>query len=454
MALRGKDRPAWGSGLFDLLGYKPHAGQRPVHESGARFKVHFAGSRMGKSLCAAREVEPLIVRRNTRGWIVGPTYELAEKEFRYIWKDLIEVGGFETLIKHYNARVGDLYIKFAWGAEVVGKSADRPETLLGEELDWLIVSEAAQMSPSIWERYLRARLASRRGLAIFPTTPRGFNWVYDLWLRGQDPQFPEWASWQFPTELNPEIGKEELEEARRTLSPEVYREQFMGEPCSFAGLVYKDFDRALNVIDFEYDGDLPLLAAVDFGYRMPAIVFIQEFQPGSFVIFDEFVEDNVNIERLADALGERWRRPDLIYCDPAGEGANSSGLSDVAHLRARGLEPKYTTAPRWRAIAAGVELVRGLVCSQGGDRSLFIARHLCNEANQLGGRVMRGVWRDIQRYAYPDLKGVGPVQDLPLKDGISDHTMDALRYFAVNRHIEGLTGGAVPRANYRDSWPH
>ncbi len=445
---------------FRLIGYEPHAGQRPFHESQARFKVHFAGSRMGKSLCAARDVEPDILRNNTRGWIVAPTYDLGEKEFRYIWKDMVEDCRMETLRANNNARSGDLHIRFDWGSEVKVKSADRPDSLLGEELDWMIVAEAAQMSPMVWERYLRARLTSRNGRAIFPTTPKGYNWVYDLWLRGGDTRFPEWASWQFPTSVNPHVAAEDIEEARRTLAPEVFREQYLGEPTSFAGMVYRNFDRELNVIEHEYRDDWPTYCAVDFGYRMPAALWIQEDGQGRAIVFDEFVEDNVPIDRLVDVIAnrrdERGRRYALagLFCDPAGEGAQSSGVSDLAHVRAAGLEPRFTTSVRWRSVAAGVAVVRNLVCNAAGERRLLIAKRLAGDERAArqgatgGASKRRGAWKDIQRYAYPELRGEGAVSDEPLKDGVSDHTMDALRYYAVMRELQRQQQGAMPRARY------
>jgi hypothetical protein len=475
------DRATW----FEHIGYKPHAGQRPVHESKARFKVHFAGSRMGKSLCAARDVEPMILMYNKRGWIVAPTYELGEKEFRYIWQDLIVRGGMPTERANNNVQTRDLHIRFLWGSEVKVKSADRPDSLLGEEVDWMIVAEAAQMSPMVWERYLRPRLTSRMGRAIFPTTPKGYNWVYDLWLRGGDSRFPEWESWQFPTAINPHVAPEEIAEAQRTLAPEVFREQYLGEPTSFAGLVYRNFDRDLNVIEHEYRDDWPTYCAVDFGYRMPAVLWIQEDAEGRAIIFDEFVEDNVPIEHLVDVIVNRGQRLEVrgrgrkyelagLFCDPSGEGAQSSGLSDLAHLRAAGLNPRYETSPRWRSVAAGVALVRGLVCNAAGERRLFIARRLVGEGagphnfgfpicdfglNGNGdGKIQnpktktqnsskrRGVWKDIQRYSYPELRmDSSAVSDEPLKDGVSDHTMDALRYYAVNREMQRRNEGAAPR---------
>ena len=56
----GLDR--WRQSWFARLGYKPHnPGQRNFHQSTARFRALFAGSRFGKSIAGAREIEVLIL---------------------------------------------------------------------------------------------------------------------------------------------------------------------------------------------------------------------------------------------------------------------------------------------------------------------------------------------------------------------------------------------------------
>ena len=57
---------------FQMIGYKPHPGQLKVHMSTARNKVICTGRRWGKSLMASKEIEPLILKKHTQGWIVGP----------------------------------------------------------------------------------------------------------------------------------------------------------------------------------------------------------------------------------------------------------------------------------------------------------------------------------------------------------------------------------------------
>ena len=77
--------------------------------------------RFGKSRMAAAEVEPKIMEPGTRGWIVGPEYKVGEKEFRYIWDDLVikmKLGAAKGALrrKAYNVRTGEMYIETGWGS--------------------------------------------------------------------------------------------------------------------------------------------------------------------------------------------------------------------------------------------------------------------------------------------------------------------------------------------------
>ena len=64
------------------------------------------------------------------------------------------------------------YIKLAGlNSEVWVKSADRPESLVGEGIDHLVIEEAAKIRKIVWEQYLRPTLADRAGWALFTTTP-------------------------------------------------------------------------------------------------------------------------------------------------------------------------------------------------------------------------------------------------------------------------------------------
>lgn len=90
---------------FNQIGYTPYDLQEEFHSSNARFKIVVAGRRAGKSTSAARDMEPELLLPNRRYWIVAPTYDLGEREFRVIWNDMIvglQLGKDKRVKKAYN----------------------------------------------------------------------------------------------------------------------------------------------------------------------------------------------------------------------------------------------------------------------------------------------------------------------------------------------------------------
>ena len=400
-----------------MINYRPHSGQEMLHRSEARFKVLVAGSRFGKSLAAAREVEPLILdcAPPTRGWIVGPTYALGEKEFRYIWDDLVVKRRLPVKKSADSPRAGNMFIQFEWGSEVLVKSADNPPGLLGEELDWLILSEAAKISETVFERYLFARLASREGRLIIPTTPSGFDWVYRKFLLGQDNAFPEWESWQFPTSANPYHPKGEIEQAKRNLTEEAFAEQYLGQFVHFTGRVYKEFSRTVHVASEIPESFHKVVGAVDWGYTNPcAVVVVGVDGDGRFYVLDEFYERGVlvraRLTKVAKALRDRYG-VECFFCDP-------SEPAYIAEFNAEGLK----ACPAKNDVVSGVAKVAEALKVRGDGRPGLVFSPRCT--NTL---------REMEGYRYPERKADGPDSEVPLK--VDDHAVDALRYaiFSVSQ---------------------
>ncbi len=108
-----------------------------MHGSRAKFRINIQGRRSGKSWGAAKEIEPWLLTPNTRGWIVAPTYELADKIGRIIKEDILLKLKLPVVSKKEIS--GQLYyVKLAGlNSELWVKSADSPESLIGEGLDYL-----------------------------------------------------------------------------------------------------------------------------------------------------------------------------------------------------------------------------------------------------------------------------------------------------------------------------
>jgi hypothetical protein len=271
--------------FFKKIGHTPHShGQWKYHMSKARFKIPVCGRRYGKSTMAARDLEPELLIPNRRYWIVGPTYDLGEKEFRVIWDDLIigqRLGQDKRVKKAYNKRSGEMYIEFPWGTSVEVRSAEHPDRLVGDSLDGVILSEAAKHKRETWERFIRPSLADRRGWATFPTTPEGHNWLYELWLHGQNPDIPAYESWRFPSWENPIVypgGRQdpEIKLLEQTTAYEWFLQEIGADFASFVGKIYDEFDETLHVKKHEFNPAWPNYIVFDWGFVQPLAAI--EFQ--------------------------------------------------------------------------------------------------------------------------------------------------------------------------------
>lgn len=297
--------------VCEMTGYDPHPGQRLLHDSDARFRVIVAGRRWGKSLSAAKEAEVMLLTPNTRGWVVSKTYDLTRKVIREIELDLLKKQGLRPSKKQMS---GPIVLEFPWGSAMEGKSAEQPDSLLGEGLDWLIFDECAKCNQSIWEQYLRPTLTDREGWALFITTPVGYNWVYDLWKRGKDEDHPDWESFKSPSWDNPHLSKEDIEEARRTLEYATFMQEYGADFTLAAGQVYQDFNEGIHVkkareIKGMVQEGWSRYRAMDYGYDNPTVVLWITVDPmDRVIIYDEFYGNHTTEPDVAKHLVRKGSR--------------------------------------------------------------------------------------------------------------------------------------------------
>jgi predicted phage terminase large subunit-like protein len=195
--------------------------QQEVYQSDKRFKVIAAGRRTGKSRLAAWMLILYGLQAN-KGHVfyVAPTQGQARD---IMWQTLLEVGHPVIASSHVN----NLQIKLINGATISLKGADRPETMRGVSLKFLVMDEYADMKPEVWEQILRPALADQKGDALFIGTPMGRNHFYDLFQYASISKDEHWAGWHFTSYDNPLLDKEEIDAAKNSMSAFSFRQEFM-----------------------------------------------------------------------------------------------------------------------------------------------------------------------------------------------------------------------------------
>ena len=195
--------------------------QQEVWNDQTRFKVVAAGRRTGKSRLAAYL---LLVNglQAEKGHVfyVAPTQGQARD---IMWNLLLDLG--KDVIKH--SHVNNMQITLLNDVIISLKGADRPETMRGVSLAYLVMDEYADMKPDVWELILRPALADFGSPALFIGTPMGRNHFYDLYRDAEIGDGPDFKSWHFTSYDNNLLNAEEIDRAKRSMSSYAFRQEFM-----------------------------------------------------------------------------------------------------------------------------------------------------------------------------------------------------------------------------------
>ena len=191
---------------------RPHPGQIPVIQSDARFKVMNCGRRFGKTVIAAHLMIRAARKRNQMVWWVAPSYRVVKRGYEQILKQLPEglLARPAPPESHFDAG-RQVVLHFKNGTKMEFFSAERPEGMLGAAVDFVVLDEAATMPGRIWNQIVSPTLIDHRGSALLISTPRGRNWFYQLWKKGQDPLNEDYESWTFTTQDNPTLPEGEAD---------------------------------------------------------------------------------------------------------------------------------------------------------------------------------------------------------------------------------------------------
>jgi hypothetical protein len=429
-------REAW----FRKIEYTPHPEQQLYHNSLARFRAPCCGRRFGKSLMAARDLVPKLFLPEKRFWIVGPTYSLGEKEFRVVWQDLIvkqKLGRDPRIKKSYSPKQGDMYIEFTDRNTILEvKSADNTDTLVGDALDGVIMSEAAKHKKDTWDRYIRPALSDKRGFADFPTTPEGFNWYYDLWLLGRDNSLPDYDSWRFPSWKNTFVfpdgeNDSEIVLQKRTMTTESFNQEVAADFSSFVGQIYPEWDVNTHVQNQVFNPNWPNYIAFDWGYTNPLAAVEFQISPWDTVhIWRLVYKSHTTLEKHLNDMKNRVQ-PDGYHINMTfGDAADPEAVATVNEKFAPCIaSPDAKT--NWRE---GIDLVRS-----------FLERQV--DEDEYGGPIyapalfvdptLTDIIREFNNYRSPESATGKNVTEMGIKQ--DDHALDALRYGLVHIYKLGAT---------------
>ena len=209
-----------------------HPAQLKIFHSDKRFKVVAAGRRFGKSYLSAWLLLIKAIQSESKDvFYVAPTFQQAKD---IMWAMLKDLGKDLIAQAHENTAV----LTLINGRKIYLKGSDRPDTLRGVGLSFLVLDEYASMKPVVWEQILRPTLADVKGECLMIGTPAGKNHFFDIYKDALEDD--DWDAFQFNSTDNPFLPEEEIEAARKTMSSMSFRQEFEASFETGSGGIFKE----------------------------------------------------------------------------------------------------------------------------------------------------------------------------------------------------------------------
>lgn len=222
-----------------LIPYNPHAGQIKLHNSNARFRVAPCGRRFGKTLGASADVLWKMVQdSDDYGWI-APTSNHCERGLDEMRK----------LVNNDYFRIAESYPKrviCANGSKLYYLSADKPDAVRGYGFKHIVCDEFQKFTSSSWQYAIEPTISQTKGSALFIGTPFGRGEFYNQYQRGLDDNYPEYESFNFPSNANPYFPQDEWERLQKELPSDAFRQEYMAEFLDDSAGVFKGVSSCIN----------------------------------------------------------------------------------------------------------------------------------------------------------------------------------------------------------------
>jgi hypothetical protein len=213
-------------------------------------------------------------------------------------------------------------ITMVTGTVIWFKSADKPNSLYGEDVYGAVVDEASRMKEEAWHAVRSTLTATRGPVRVIGNVKGRRNWFYQLARKAEkndDPNYGYHKITAVDAVAAHILDQEEIDDARKLLPEAVFKELYMAEPADDGGNPFGLAAIAACVDPHGIVSDaLPVVHGVDFAKKQDWTVEIGLNVHGRVASFSRMqIGWEAQYPRLIKAIG---KRPTL---------ADSTGVGDA-----------------------------------------------------------------------------------------------------------------------------
>lgn len=200
--------------------------QKDIIYSKARFTVTKGATKIGKTfphLFWLFEKAHEKAKPGANYWWVAPIYAQAKIAFNRMRRVAVELG--------YRINESELFIETDYDSRIWFKSADKPDSLYGEDVFAVVFDEFTRAKEAAWSA-IRSTLTHTRGPCKFIGNSKGKkNWGHKLWLKAKagEPGYEAFKVTAYDAVEAGILELEEVEQAKRDLPELAFRELYLAE---------------------------------------------------------------------------------------------------------------------------------------------------------------------------------------------------------------------------------
>ena len=194
-----------------------------------------------------------LLERNIKIGYVCRTSLFAETGY----SDLLKIFP-QQLIK--KASTQTKYIETIFGSSIRFFSAESGNSLRGQSFHYLLLDEFAFFGfeqtdgTNLWDNILSPTVKVKGRKCIFVSTPLGKNnKFYEMYLRGDNDEYPQYRSMLRTIYQDGLIRKDEIEETRKGIPELAWRQEYMCEFLDSALTFFSGFEHCFKSYDYKYE---------------------------------------------------------------------------------------------------------------------------------------------------------------------------------------------------------
>lgn len=324
-----------------IIPYAPRSVFLPYHNRTQRFAVGVAHRRCGKTVAAVNDQIKRAVTSDKKRYEAAYIAPYLKQGKKVAWEYLKE---FSKPLWTKPPNESELYVSILPDAKLQIFGADNADGLRGSYLDDCTLDEYADMAPSIWGSVVRPMLSDRRGTATFIGTPKGRNQFYDIYERAASD--PDWFRFFLPSSLTGILPRDELDAARKDMTPEQFEQEF---ECSFEAAILGAYfgkevaeaERAGRITIVDRNPELPVHTAWDLGMGDSTAIWFWQITPEEIRVVDFYENHGQGLDHYAKQIRSKpyIRGSDWVPHD-AKVRELGTGRSRVETMVTLGLKPK------------------------------------------------------------------------------------------------------------------